>query len=113
VFALGFANGVFAVSAIGSMMGLAGEGRGSREGVRMGVWGAAQAVAFACGGFAGAAGVDALRVVLADTSSAFLVVFAMEAMLFLAAASLAARLDLAGAPAREAEAVTLPEGAHP
>ena len=38
VFALGFANGVFAVSAIGSMMGLAGEGQASREGVRMGVW---------------------------------------------------------------------------
>ncbi|MBX9747155.1 MAG: BCD family MFS transporter [Hyphomonadaceae bacterium] len=99
VFLLGFANGVFAVSAIGSMMGLAGEGRGSREGVRMGVWGAAQAIAFACGGFAGAAGVDALRVLLPETSSAFLVVFAIEAALFVGAAVLAARLDLIGAAA--------------
>lgn len=93
VFALGFANGVFAVSAIGSMMGLAGEGRNAREGVRMGVWGAAQAVAFACGGFAGAAGVDALRAVLPDAASAFQIVFALEAALFLGAGMLAARLD--------------------
>ncbi len=94
VFALGFANGVFAVSAIGSMMGLAGEGRSAREGVRMGVWGAAQAIAFACGGFAGAAGVDALRAVLPDTASAFQIVFALEAALFMGAAVLAGRLDL-------------------
>lgn len=103
VFVLGFANGVFAVSAIGSMMGLAGEGRSSREGVRMGVWGAAQAIAFACGGFAGAAGVDALRALLPETSSAFLIVFSLEAALFLGAAVLAARLDLVGAAAPRAE----------
>jgi BCD family chlorophyll transporter-like MFS transporter len=96
VFALGFANGVFAVSAIGSMMGLAGAGQASREGVRMGVWGAAQACAFACGGFAGAAGVDILRAVLPQDSSAFLIVFSLEAALFMFAALLAARLDLVG-----------------
>lgn len=99
VFLLGFANGVFAVSAIGSMMGLAGEGRGGREGVRMGVWGAAQAIAFACGGFAGAAGVDALRALLGDVPSAFLIVFAVEAMLFVCAAVLAARLNLSAGAA--------------
>jgi len=93
VFALGFANGVFAVSAIGSMMGLAGAGQGSREGVRMGVWGAAQAAAFACGGFAGASGVDLLRAILPQTSSAFLIVFSLEGALFLFAAILASRLD--------------------
>ncbi len=96
VFALGFANGVFAVSAIGSMMGLAGAGQASREGVRMGVWGAAQACAFACGGFAGAAGIDILRALLPQDSSAFLIVFSMEAALFTFAAFLAARLDLTG-----------------
>lgn len=103
VFALGFANGVFAVSAIGSMMGLAGEGRSAREGVRMGVWGAAQAIAFACGGFAGAAGVDFLRALLAETSSAFLIVFSLEAALFVFAAVLASRLDLTGASAPRGE----------
>jgi MFS transporter, BCD family, chlorophyll transporter len=47
VFMLGLSNGVFAVGAIGSMMGMVGTGRRSREGVRMGLWGAAQAIAFA------------------------------------------------------------------
>ena len=48
VLLLGAANGAFAVSAIGAMMGLAGSGRESREGTRVGLWGAAQAVAGSC-----------------------------------------------------------------
>ena len=40
------ANGAFAAAAIATMMQLAGRGRGGREGVRMGMWGAAQAIAF-------------------------------------------------------------------
>jgi BCD family chlorophyll transporter-like MFS transporter len=101
VFVLGFANGVFAVSAIGSMMGLAGAGRDSREGVRMGVWGAAQAGAFAIGGFLGAVGVGALRGVLHHTASAFMLVFCVEALVFLISAVLAGRLD--GAPSKVAK----------
>jgi BCD family chlorophyll transporter-like MFS transporter len=97
VFVLGFANGVFAVSAIGSMMGLAGAGRGAREGVRMGVWGAAQAGAFAIGGFLGAVGVGVLRGILHQTVAAFLIVFAAEAVVFLVSALLASRLDAAPA----------------
>ena len=94
VFVLGFANGVFAVSAIGSMMGLAGAGKtGGREGVRMGIWGAAQAAAFACGGFIGALGVDVMRRVLHADSTAFLAVFIGEALIFLVAARLASTLD--------------------
>jgi BCD family chlorophyll transporter-like MFS transporter len=104
VMALGFFNGMFAVAAIGSMMGLAGEGEGRQEGLRMGLWGAAQAIAFASGGFLGAAGVDALRALLADTPTAFLVVFALEGLLFLAAATLAARLDPAAAQPRASTA---------
>nr|WP_233151057.1 BCD family MFS transporter [Sphingomonas sp. BT553] len=91
---LGFANGVFAVAAIGAMMGLAGgtggEGAG-REGIRMGVWGAAQAIAFGLGGLIGALGVDAGRVLTGSTAQTFTVVFGVEALLFLAAASLALR----------------------
>ena len=90
VFALGFANGVFAVSAIGSMMGLAGGGRSPSAGARMGVWGAAQAIAFALGGFVGAAGSDALRSVLHQPAPAFLIVFGVEAVIFLIAAKIAA-----------------------
>jgi BCD family chlorophyll transporter-like MFS transporter len=96
VFTLGFANGVFAVSAIGSMMALAGGGgaaaQGGQEGIRMGLWGAAQAIAFGMGGFLGAAGVDAGRHVFAATGSAFIAVFAVEAGLFLISAWLALRV---------------------
>jgi BCD family chlorophyll transporter-like MFS transporter len=105
VFVLGFANGVFAVSAIGSMMGLAGAGEKSREGVRMGVWGAAQAGAFAIGGFLGAMGVDVMRGPLHESSStAFLFVFCAEALVFLASAVLAGKLD--APPARSISAPT-------
>ena len=93
VFGLGFANGVFAVSAIGSMMGLAGAGGGGREGIRMGVWGAAQAGAFAVGGFAGALGVDSMRSLLHQDGAAFLAVFVGEAAIFIVAAGLASRLE--------------------
>lgn len=88
---LGFCNGVFAVSAIGAMMALAGQGRTGREGTRMGVWGAAQAIASGVGGLAGAAAVDALRLVL-PTDLAFASVFAVQALVFLIAAGLAFRV---------------------
>jgi BCD family chlorophyll transporter-like MFS transporter len=94
---LGFANGVFAVAAIGAMMGLASAGRG-REGIRMGVWGAAQAVAFGLGGLTGAVGVDVGRALTGSVSDTFTIVFTAEALLFLAAAGLARR-----APARSAD----------
>jgi MFS transporter, BCD family, chlorophyll transporter len=96
VFMLGFTNGVFAISAIGSMMGLAGSGRKSREGTRMGIWGAAQAIAFGLGGFLGAVGVDAMRVVLPRTGDAFFTVFSIEAAFFVAAAILASQLRVVG-----------------
>ena len=89
VFALGFANGIFAVSAIGAMMGLAGSGARTREGVRMGVWGAAQAIAFGLGGLTGALGVDFARADGMGTANAFSLIFACEAGLFAIAALLA------------------------
>ena len=98
VFALGVSNGAFAVSAIGSMMSLAGSGAASREGTRMGLWGAAQAIAFGLGGFLGTAAVDIMRHALPDPSTAYASVFIGEAVLFLASAVLAARLTTSGAP---------------
>ncbi|MEL7729216.1 BCD family MFS transporter [Citromicrobium bathyomarinum] len=89
VFVLGFCNGVFAVSAIGAMMGLAGAGEKTREGVRMGVWGAAQAIAFGLGGLGGALGVDVARRVAGQDGAAFQLIFAIEACLFILAAALA------------------------
>ncbi|MFN3144316.1 MAG: BCD family MFS transporter [Paracoccaceae bacterium] len=91
VVALGYFNGMFAVAAIGSMMALAGQGRGAREGTRMGLWGAAQAIAAGFGGLLGAAAVDAMRTVMA-TETAFAAVFSFEAVLYLASALLAARI---------------------
>lgn len=103
--ALGFANGVFAVSAIGAMMSLAGGGTGGDTGVRMGVWGAAQAIAFGLGGLIGAIGVDLARHSGSD-GRAFQTIFTAEAMLFMAAAILAARIagHVPALPLREAEA---------
>ncbi|MBI1391974.1 MAG: MFS transporter [Alphaproteobacteria bacterium] len=92
VVALGMANGAFAVAAIGSMMALASVGQQSREGVRMGVWGAAQAIAFGLGGFVGAAAVDVVRAVMGSPEPAFATVFALEAATFAVAAILAVRV---------------------
>ncbi len=91
VVALGFFNGMFAVAAIGSMMALAGQGRAAREGTRMGLWGAAQAVAAGFGGLVGAAAADALRL-FTDAPDAFGAVFALEAALFCVAAMIAAKV---------------------
>ncbi len=92
VFVLGFANGVFAVAAIGSMLDLAGRGGPGHEGIRMGLWGAAQASAFGLGGFFGASAVDAGRHLLGADGPAFELVFAFEAVIFLIAAAIALRL---------------------
>jgi len=92
VFALGFANGVFAVAAIGTMMTLAGGGGGSREGIRMGLWGAAQAIAFGLGGFLGTVSIDATRAITGDVPLSFAIVFGVEAALFIAAALIATRI---------------------
>ncbi len=90
VFALGVANGAFAIAAIGSMMALAGEGPRGREGVRMGLWGASQAIAFALGGFLGTVLADLGRLAIGSAVPAHALVFALEAILFLLAARLAA-----------------------
>ncbi|MCF6446021.1 BCD family MFS transporter [Nereida sp. MMG025] len=91
VVGLGLFNGMFAVAAIGSMMALASDGRSAREGTRMGLWGAAQAIAAGFGGLIGAASVDILRQSLPDPT-AFGAVFLAEAALFIAAAVMAARI---------------------
>ena len=101
VLALGFFNGVFAVAAIGSMMALATNGRNGRDGTRMGLWGAAQAVAFGAGGLVGTVLVDAARVFSPAPAPAYMLVFTLEALLFVYSAALAARLGT-GAAAKPA-----------
>ncbi|MBO0663307.1 BCD family MFS transporter [Jiella sp. MQZ9-1] len=92
VFALGLFNGMFAVAAIGQMMGLAREGAPGREGMRMGIWGAAQAIAFGAGGFLGTVAVDLVGLGLGGKgSAAYASVFVVEALLFILSVRLAAR----------------------
>lgn len=93
VFVLGVANGSFAVAAIGGMMMLASEGRSQRDGLRMGLWGAAQAISFALGGFLGTVAVDVASLWLENPAAAYGLVFLTEAALFVWAASLIFNLD--------------------
>jgi len=101
-FALGLANGVFAAAAIASMMLMVGRGRERREGVRMGLWGAAQAIAFGLGSFAGAAALDIARLWAPDAASAYGAVFVADAALFVAAGLLALRIGARPAPGQRA-----------
>lgn len=89
VFILGVTNGAYAVAAIGSMMSLVSAGGEKREGVRMGLWGAAQAFAFGMGGFIGTVASDVARYFLTSPFLSYSVVFAGEAALFLVAAAMA------------------------
>ncbi len=95
VFLLGMGNGTYAIAAIGSMMALIGSGQKTREGLRMGLWGAAQAIAFGLGGFAGTTASDAARYALGAPLLAYALVFTAEAALFLVSAVLASRIDRA------------------
>jgi MFS transporter, BCD family, chlorophyll transporter len=63
--------------------------------VRMGLWGAAQAVAFAVGGVVATGAVDLARYLLGAPTAAYCAVFAGEAVLFLYASGLAARVGAA------------------
>jgi BCD family chlorophyll transporter-like MFS transporter len=110
VAALGLANGIFAVAAIGSMMELAHHGAPGSAGVRMGLWGAAQAVAFALGGVLGTFIIDAIRYFFGSPVAAFAIVFGVEALLFLVAARFAVQAvarDRRGGPVAGVTAVTV------
>ena len=91
VFALGIFNGMFAVAAIGSMMSLASQNNDRREGTRMGLWGAAQAIAAGFGGLLGTILVDLLQLANFSHADAYGTVFIFEAALFALAASIATR----------------------
>jgi BCD family chlorophyll transporter-like MFS transporter len=85
VFLLGVANGAFSIAAIGSMMRLAVADGVGKEGVRIGLWGGAQAIAFGLGGLLGAVASDITKVLMTEIASAYSIVFAIEAALFIVA----------------------------
>ena len=109
VFLLGVSNGAFSIAAIGSMMALASQGRARPpEGVRMGLWGAAQAVAFGIGGLLGAAASDVARHLIGTPGAAYATVFAVEGLMFLLAALLARRVAMPAHGARPGAQATQP-----
>lgn len=87
---LGFGNGLFVVGAIGSMMQLATK-RAGATGTRMGVFGAAQAIAAGLAGLVATGTLDLARLAMSD-AAAYGLVFGVEAALFLVAALVALRL---------------------
>ena len=93
VFFLGIANGAFSIAAIGTMMRLAVADGLGKEGVRIGLWGGAQAIAFGLGGLLGARASDAARLLITDTAHAYSSVFAIEAFLFIVSAKFATRIQ--------------------
>jgi BCD family chlorophyll transporter-like MFS transporter len=118
VFALGTANGIFAAAAIASMMALASggsdvaTGAAKHDGTRIGLWGAAQALAFGLGGLVGTGTADLAKSVLGSATSAYAVVFTLEALAFIAAAWMAAsatRTGTAGTPSTQRD----PRGFRP
>ena len=82
VFLLGVANGAFSIAAITTMMRLAAAAKDGREGTRMGLWGASQAIAFGLGGLLGTGASDLARWWLAQPATAYSWVFGMEALMF-------------------------------
>ena len=93
VFILGLANGAFSIAAIASMMRLAVVGGGGKEGVRIGLWGGAQAIAFGLGGLLGAGASDLARSIFTSPAYAYASVFFIEAILFVASAYMASQVE--------------------
>jgi len=89
VFLLGVANGSFSIAAIATMMRLATQGGEARAGTRMGLWGAAQAIAFGLGGLLGTAASDLAHYFMASQGLAYSSVFGFETVMFVMSAACA------------------------
>jgi BCD family chlorophyll transporter-like MFS transporter len=112
VIVLGIANGSFSIAAIATMMRLATAGGDQHAGTRMGLWGAAQAMAFGLGGLLGTAASDLAHYVLAEQGTAYAWVFGFETAMFVLAAACAVwvgRYDRKDAPNRRTPFVVGPK----
>ena len=89
IFALGVANGIFAVGAIGAMMAMTAADGTRGTGIRLGVYGAAQAIAYAAGSLGGGVASDLTIRGFGDPARGYTAVFATEAVLFVVAAAMA------------------------
>jgi BCD family chlorophyll transporter-like MFS transporter len=89
VFLLGVANGSFSIAAIATMMRLATQSGEERAGIRMGLWGAAQAIAFGLGGLLGTGASDLSHLFVNAQGTAYACVFGFEALMFAMSAACA------------------------
>ena len=78
----------------------------------MGLWGAGQALAMGAGGLIGAGAVDVARWLSGSPFMAYAAVFTGEAVLFLIAALIAARVAALGAAAPQPAATTVAGPRH-
>lgn len=105
VFALGVANGVFAVGAIGSMMAMTAADTTRGTGIRLGVYGAAQAIAYGVGSLGGGVMSDITIAAMGDPARGYVAVFFAEGILFVIAAAMA----IASTPSVSAGILRRPE----
>jgi BCD family chlorophyll transporter-like MFS transporter len=97
---LGVGDGIFSIAAISTMMRLSTSAEIStvvdsshiKPGIRMGLWGGAQAVAFGLGGIVGTGASDLSLRLVGNPSVAYACVFSLEAAMFLIAAYVAWRV---------------------
>lgn len=101
---LGVANGAFSIAAIATMMRLSTQGAHGNEGTRMGLWGAAQAIAFGLGGLLGTAASDMAHWLMASSGLAYSSVFGFEAVMFALSAWCAILVNRNGVVAEQAPA---------
>ena len=89
VFFFGISNGIFTAGVLGTMLHLASRGSGdSKEGTRMGIWGAAQAYATMIAVFFSTVLVDILGLIMTSIPSVYGIVFLTAACFFIASAYL-------------------------
>ena len=91
VVGLGVGNGMFAIGALTTMMELGAAHVDGRSGLRMGVYGAVEAVAMGAAGLLGAGAFDVARSLLGSATAGYMTVLSGEAIVFGVAAVLAAR----------------------
>ena len=101
---LGVANGAFSIAAIATMMRLSTQGEQGHEGTRMGLWGAAQAIAFGLGGILGTAASDIAHWLVASSGLAYSSVFGFEALMFALSAWCAILVNRNGVVAAQSKA---------
>ena len=110
VFLLGVANGSFSIAAIATMMRLATQDGEDRAGTRMGLWGAAQAIAFGIGGLLGTGASDLSHLFVNAQGAAYACVFGFEALMFAMSAVCAVWVGRYDAPSTSS--LSLPASHH-